>query len=209
VTRKGVTGAFVVLGAAGCSQVTTPMRSGVPLEVNRGYCFMPTEFKQRGEPVNRENTMKWLAHYKPSSPYVNAGNVLAVGSIGATVVATSAFGAAAMGSTDSFKMSDGAKNALIGTAIGVGILSVILCVSSDGKYATAAEVYNAHLRTPDNLPPDDSAPVAAKPSAADPSVVREPGDDGNYTSPDAPTEKPPPAATPEDSGMPYTGGTRP
>jgi hypothetical protein len=186
------------------------MRPGVPLEVNRGYCFMPTEFKQRGEPVNRDDTLKRLARYKSSSPYVNAGGVLAIGSIGATVVSTAAFGAAALGSSDSFKMSDGTKIALIGTGIGVGVLSWILCISADGKYATAAEVYNAQLSTPGDPSPDDDAPAADKPSAADAPVVREPGDDGNYKAPDDPAdEKPPPAATPDGSGVPYSGGTRP
>jgi hypothetical protein len=140
-----------------------------------------------------------------------AGDALAIGSIGATIVATSAFAVAALSSSDNVKMSDGAKAAVLGTGIGVGILSWILCISSDGKYATAAEVYNAHLSNPRELPPgDDDAPAAPKPSHDDAPVVREPGDDGDYRAPDASDDKKPvPPATPESSGMPYSGGNRP
>jgi hypothetical protein len=41
-------------------------------------------------------------------------------------------------------MSDGDKTALLATTAGVGVLGIVLCLTSDGQYATAAELYNAH-----------------------------------------------------------------
>lgn len=158
------------------------MRPGLPLEIKRGYCFTDLEFSQRGEPVNRENTLKHLARYTGSQPHLSAGNGLAVGSIGATLAGTSAFTVGMLGAHDTIEMSDGAATALIATGLGVAALSWVLCITSEGQYARAAEVYNERFEKKNNEPSDDSTqgPSSQKVPA---SVVREPGDDGVYDSP--------------------------
>ncbi len=167
----------------GCNQVNTPMRPGVPLEIHRGYCLTDLEFSQRGEPVNRVNTLKHLARYTGSQPHLNAGSNLGLGSIGATLVSTSTFTVGLLGANDTIEMSDGAATALIVTGLSVGALSWVLCITSEGQYAKAAEVYNQRFEKKD-----------AEPSSAPAPVVREPGDDGVYDSPasSAGHKKPPP-----------------
>src|SRR6478752_3421866 len=123
----------------GCNQVNTPMRPGVPLEIHRGYCLTDLEFSQRGEPVNRVNTLKHLARYTGSQPHLSAGSSLGLGSIGATLVSTSTFTVGLLGANDTIEMSDGAATALIVTGLSVGALSWVLCITSEGQYARAAE----------------------------------------------------------------------
>lgn len=61
-------------------------------------------------------------------------------------------------------MNDDAKTALYATSVGTGLLSVFLCVTSDGKYVKAVEVYNDGLpKAPD---PDASDPDGADPADA-------------------------------------------
>jgi hypothetical protein len=182
------------------------MHPGLPLEVSRGYCFVSTDFSQRGKPVNRDDTLKRLAQFKASQPYVSAGNAFAIGSIGATIVGTSTLVVGLLGSDGThggIKMSDGTKAALIGTGIGVGVLSWVLCITSDGKYASAAEVYNKHLGLSASEPSDDEDSgdhdSSKRRPSANTSVVREPGDDGDYRAPDS-TESS--APSPASSGKP-------
>ena len=165
------------------------MRAGVPLEVTRGYCFVRTEYAQRGSQVDPSDTLKRLARYKQIKPIVSKGNALAVGSIGATIVGTTTFLIGILGSGNGgIKMSDGTSTALIATGATAAALSWVLCIAADGTYASAAEVYNqqlAHGGAPSDGDDDDAANETAsrnqKPNAAP--AVREPGDDGNYGPP--------------------------
>ncbi len=156
------------------------MRPGVPLEVRRGYCFAPTLYLQRDQVVDRNSVMQRLARNPDSQPYVSDGNTIAIGSIAASIVGTTTLGLGVLGTGETVEMSDGTVTALIGTGIGVAVLSWVLCITSDGKYATAAEVYNQRFRGDPTESDDDR------------SVVREPGDDGVYR----------PAGEPEGTGPP-------
>lgn len=140
-----------------CGQATTRMQPGVPIEVKRGYCFLSTEYRQRGREVNRNDTLGHLARYERSKSYVSAGNAFAIGSIAATLVATTTLTVGLLGTRDTLKMDDGVSTALIATGIGTGVLSWVLCITSDGKYARAAEVYNEGL-SKGQLSEDDEAP---------------------------------------------------
>lgn len=165
----------VLLGA--CGQATTPMRPGVPLEIHRGYCLTDLEFSQRGVPVNRANTLARLSHYSTSQSHLSTGNALAIGSLGATLAGTTALTVGLFGANGSIDMSDGAATALIATGAAVGVLSWVLCITSEGQYAAAAEVYNQRFETKDG-----QQPAGATSSAP---LEREPGDDGNYQRPES------------------------
>jgi hypothetical protein len=177
-------GISLAFGLSACVPSPVPMRPGIPVEVRRGYCFVPTEFTQRGVTVDRDSVMKRLARNSDSAPYVSDANAIAVGSIGATIVGTTTLGLGFLGRGETVKMSDGTTTALIGTGIGVGVLSWVLCITADGQYASAVEVYNQRFRR-DRSESDEDA-----------SVVREPGDDGVYRSSDSP-EVPAPKKPPE------------
>lgn len=143
----------------GCGQATTRMQPGVPLEIKRGYCFLSTEFKQHGREVNTNDTLTRLGRYERTKSYVSAGNSYAIGSIAATIVATGTLTVGLLGAQERIKMSDELTTGLIATGIGVGVLSWVLCITSDGKYVKAAEVYNEGLPKPD--PDDDAGPPDA------------------------------------------------
>jgi hypothetical protein len=147
-------GALAVLG---CGQATLPMRPDTPLEVTRGYCFVSTKYEQRGEEVNRDDVMTHLAAYKDSGPYVREGNAFAVGSIVATLVATPAIVVGAMGKREQIKMDDGLSTGLLAGGITAGIASWVLCITSDAKYATAAETYNQRIKGPETRSDDEHA----------------------------------------------------
>jgi hypothetical protein len=148
---------FGALTLLGCGQATLPMRPGTPLEVTRGYCFVSTTYKQRGEEVNRDDVMTHLAAYKDSGPYVSEGNAFAVGSIVATVVATPAIVVGAMGKQGQIKMDDGVSTGLLVGGIAAGVASWVLCITSDAKYATAAETYNERVNGPETRADDEHA----------------------------------------------------
>lgn len=138
-----------------CGQATTRMQPGVPLEVKRGYCLLNTEYKQRGKLLNRDDVMQRLARNEKSGPYVASGNAFAIGSIIATVVATPAIIVGSAAKEGNIHMSDGASTGLLVGGVAVGVLSVVLCITSDGKYASAAETYNEHFTTPAHDQEDD------------------------------------------------------
>jgi len=45
-------------------------------------------------------------------------------------------------------MSRGTSTALIASGASLAVLSIVLCVVGEGKYATAVEVYNEHIAGP-------------------------------------------------------------
>jgi len=144
-------GVLLALSSVACGQATLPMQPGLPLEIHRGYCFVDTTYSQRGETRNRSDVMKHLSRYPESRPHLETGNTLAIGSIAAWLATTAGIITWDLADGGQIKMSDGDKTALLATTAGVGVLGIVLCLTSDGQYATAAELYNAHHTT--NAPP--------------------------------------------------------
>jgi len=143
----------------GCGEAATRMQPGVPLEIRRGYCFVSTEYKQHGKEVNTSDVYRRLNRHAQSRPYLEAGNSWAIASIAAVGVTLGTFAAATIGEHPDVDMDDGVKTALYATSFGAGLLSVVLCVTSDGKYVKAVEVYNEGLaKAPD---PDATDPADA------------------------------------------------
>lgn len=157
-------GGRVIIGSVGlltfvtgCGEATTRMQPGVPLEIRRGYCFVSTEYKQHGKELNRSDVYRRLSRNEKSKSYLDAGNSWAIASIAAVGVTLGTFTAATIGEHPDVDMDDDAKTALYATSFGVGLLSVVLCITSDGKYVKAAEVYNEGL--PKALDPDAPDPA--------------------------------------------------
>jgi len=124
------------------------MQPGVPVDVRRGYCFLNTEFKQRGHLLNRDDVMLRLAKNEKSRPYVAQGSTLAVGAVVATVIATPAILVGALAKEGNIHMSDDASTGLLVGGVALGVVSWALCIASDGRYVTAVERYNEHFTEP-------------------------------------------------------------
>jgi hypothetical protein len=124
------------------------MQPGVPVDVQRGYCFLNTEFKQGGHMLNRDDLMQRLAKNEKTGPYVAQGNTLAVGSVVATVVSTPAILVGALAKDGDIHMSDATSTGLLVGGIAVGVVSWALCIASDGKYVTAVQKYNENFTHP-------------------------------------------------------------
>lgn len=144
----------------GCGGATTRMQYGMPLEIRRGYCFVSTQYKQRGQELDPGDVYKRLSRKQESKAYLDAGNSWAIGSIAATLVATGTLTAGILGSSGDVKMDEDVTTALLVTGATVGVLSWVLCITSDGKYVKAAEVYNESLPKPE---PDETADPASGP----------------------------------------------
>jgi hypothetical protein len=150
----------VVLAAcllAGCAQPNRRMQAGKPIEVNRGFCFVHTKYKQDGQEVNWDDTTRKLARYEDSGPHVSAGNSWAIGSIAAAVVATPALMVGSWAKRDVIDMDDDASTALLAGGIVVGVGGIVMCVISDGQYATAGDVYNERLTRTERRGSDEKA----------------------------------------------------
>lgn len=139
-----VAGTLMLGTGAGCAP-TTKMVSGVPLEVQRGYCIVGTQYKQRGKALNRDSVMARLSKNRYARPHLDSGSNLAIGSIVTSLLGMAGivFGAAAK--RGEIKMDEGASTALLAGGIGLGVASWPLCIASDGQYAAGAAAYNAHL----------------------------------------------------------------
>jgi hypothetical protein len=142
---------LLALSVSACGKAMLPMEPGVPLEIHRGYCFVDTTYSQRGKTRNRDDVMKRLSRYPESRPHLVTGNALAIGSVGAWLATSAGLITWDLADGGLIKMSDGDKTALLATTLGVGVLGIVLCLTSDGQYNTAAELYNAHHTA--NTPP--------------------------------------------------------
>ena len=134
----------LMVGTGGCTH-TTKMVSGVPLEVQRGYCIADTEFKQRGKALNRGSVMARLSKNSHARPHIESGGNLAIGSIITAVLGTAGIILGAAGKRGEMKMDGGVSTALLAGGIGLGVASWPLCIAADGQYAAGAAAYNAHL----------------------------------------------------------------
>jgi hypothetical protein len=131
--------------AAGCRPPPAKMEAGQPIEVRRGYCIGETQFKQRGEPKNRDSVMDKLSRHSASRAQVRQGNTLAILSIISTLAAGTALVTGSLAEQDVIEMSQGSKMIVIGSGIVLAGASWALCIASDGQYAAAAESYSASL----------------------------------------------------------------
>lgn len=149
--------------STGCMRSTLPMVPGVPITVERGYCFVSTQFTQRGKQLNRGNTLDTLETYPQSEPYVSAGNSYDVASFVTGFAGAGLVTAGALGASDTVQMTRGTSTALIATGAAMTVFSLVFCGVAEGKYASAVDVYNAQVATPEpNREPveDDSKPHA-------------------------------------------------
>lgn len=121
------------------------MQPGVRLETRRGYCFVETQFKQHHKVLNRDSVMQRLAKSRHSAPLVEQGNDYAIGSIVATLAASTALIVGMLAKKGDVRMSDGASTALVAGGVGAAVASWALCITSDGRYVAAADAYNARL----------------------------------------------------------------
>ncbi|HYQ29023.1 MAG TPA: hypothetical protein VER04_17455 [Polyangiaceae bacterium] len=137
-------GALIVGTVGGCTH-NTKMVSGVPLEVQRGYCIGDTQFKQGGKPLNRDSVMAHLSKNSHARPHIESGGNLAIGSIITALLGTTGIILGAAGKRGDIKMDDGVSTALLAGGIGLGVASWPLCIAADGQYAAGAAAYNAHL----------------------------------------------------------------
>jgi hypothetical protein len=146
MSKRAVLGAgALVLGAvSGCTH-TTKMVAGVPLEVHRGYCILETQYKQRGEALNRDSVMARLSKNSHASPHLESGSNLAIGSIITALLGTTGVILGAAAKRGDIKMSEGASTALLVGGSGFSVASWPLCIAADGQYAAGAAAYNAHL----------------------------------------------------------------
>jgi len=137
-------GALIVGTVGGCTH-TTKMVSGVPLEVQRGYCIGDTQFKQRGKPLNRESVMARLSKNSHARPHIESGGNFAIGSIATALLGMTGVILGAAAKRGEIKMDDGTSTALLAGGVGRSVASWPLCIASDGQYAAGAAAYNAHL----------------------------------------------------------------
>jgi len=160
--------------STGCMQSTLPMVPGVPVTVQRGYCFVPTQFAQRGKQLNRSDTLETLATYEQSKPYVAAGNTYDVGSYATGIVGAGLITAGALGASDTIQMTRGTSTGLIASGAALAVFSLVLCGVSEGKYVTAVVAYNARVAKPESSREpveDDSRPASGgdgQPAPQDP-----------------------------------------
>jgi len=151
-----VAGVGLLTLVTGCGGATVRMQSGVPIEIERGYCFVSTKYKQHGRDLDTDDVYRRIGRNEKSRSYIEAGNSWAIASVAAVAVTLGTFTAATIGEHPDVDMDDDAKTALYATSVGAGLLSVFLCVTSDGKFVKAVEVYNEGL------------PKAVDPDAPDP-----------------------------------------
>lgn len=137
-------GALVVATTVGCAP-TTKMVPGTPLEVQRGYCIVQTQYKQGGKALNRDSVMARLSKNPHARPHLESGSNLAIGSIITSVLGTIGIVLGVAAKQGEIKMADGASTAVLAGGIGLGLASWPLCIASDGQYAAGAAAYNAHL----------------------------------------------------------------
>jgi len=105
----------------GCG-ATTRMQPGVPLEVNRGYCFLVrTNFKQRGRPVSTGDTLNQLERYPASRPRVRDGRALDVAALAVVIAGTSTWLVGDLGKAGQIEMSERESTALIASGFGVAV----------------------------------------------------------------------------------------
>jgi hypothetical protein len=128
-----------------CGQASLPMEPGAPLEMKRAYCFANPTFLQARRERNRDDTLEQLSRYKDVEPYVSTGTSLTIGSRVGGVIGTSALILGLLGADGSMKMSQTTSTALIASGASAAVLSTVLCIVGEGKYATAVEVYNDRL----------------------------------------------------------------
>jgi hypothetical protein len=133
------------------------METGRPLEVERGACIVHTSYKQDGEELNWQDTVQRLGRYEDSGPYVSEGNTYAIGSIVAAVVATPSIIVGSAGMREQIDMDEGLATGLLVGGIVVGVGGLVMCVVSDGKYATAGDVYNERVTRTERRQSDERA----------------------------------------------------
>ncbi|MFZ5893023.1 MAG: hypothetical protein ACOY0T_18325 [Myxococcota bacterium] len=132
------------------------MNTSEPLQIQRGYCIGETRFEQHGQIVNRDDVMRRLGRYKDTAPYVQTGNTLAVLSIVTSLTAITSLALHSSGAVH----DEGASRALLITGLATAVGSWPLCITADGRYAKAAEVYNARVGAYRRRNDDDSSPTS-------------------------------------------------
>jgi hypothetical protein len=144
--KSGLVG--VVLAAVcgtGCMQSELQVAPGVPLKVERGYCFVRTQFSQGGKQLNRSDTLETLETYDQPKPYAESGESFDVASYVTGIIGSGLVTAGIIGTTDSVDMTETTSTALIASGTVTLVGSIVMCAVAENKYATAVDVYNAQV----------------------------------------------------------------
>ena len=138
--------ALSCLPVGGCGGGAVKMAVGTPIKYTRTYCFGDLRLEQRGKDLDWHDTMEKLSRRGESAPHIDTASGLALGSIVTTVVSAPAIIVGAYGMRGQIDMDQGVAAALLGTGIAASVASIVLCVSSEGKYVDAVDAYNQRLR---------------------------------------------------------------
>lgn len=180
-------GVALSLCASGCRRL--PPAYGGPIEVRRGYAFLPTRFYQDGHQVHPDSAQARLSQAERSSDDMKVADGMQAVS---NLAAITTWGLLACQLTNCFDQVDVSahqKGFLVAESLAFG-LAVGFAIGSESKVVDAAEAYNAGYpkRAPEDefdsaLPPPmvrTTPPVvsAAPPAPAPPTTPTTPSANG-------------------------------
>ncbi len=147
---------------------------GGPVEVRRGFLFVPTRFSQNGRTVDPDSAKERLRNNPRSSADMDSADTLRTA---ANVAAVVTWVAAAWQVTDGFGQGTGGHETAVGIAAGAAFVGWLgFGIGADGELVSAGKAYNRAFLprrpAPDSpsdlaLPPPPRAP-GAQPTPAPP-----------------------------------------
>ena len=134
------------LALGGCASLPK-MRTGMPLEVQRGYWLDRTRFNQRGEEVDKASVMKKFNESENTADNVRAGENFETGSRIAFVPGVLLL---AWGITGQVGMSDVSEDTSLKMVLagsGAMVLSITFGIVAEENYVDAANEYNRRFHS--------------------------------------------------------------